>query len=185
MRFIAIAVCSVVLFFPTYWLFNSVVGPNWGAGIAAVAMYIAFPVLAMSIWSHEDEAEESFMTALADGSLMSSDYDISEAVQIEDLEDGGLNFLLDVGDGRTLFLSGQYLFGPFDTGQFPSTAIRVFWGKEHGLTYGVQALGERLLPTRTLPAPTAELIESGVFPGDRDIVAQDIDSVVQLLTNGA
>ena len=50
MRLILIAIVSVVLFFPLYWMLHPFFGPNWGAGIAAFMMYIGFPVLFLSKW---------------------------------------------------------------------------------------------------------------------------------------
>jgi hypothetical protein len=126
MRFIVIAICSVVLFFPVYWLFHAVVGPAWGAGIAAVAMYIAFPILAMKVWPAKPTPTTSMVAALEGGSLASADYDVAEVVEVQELEDEGPHFFMDVGGGRTLFLSGQYLDEPVRAGRFPSSRIRVF-----------------------------------------------------------
>jgi len=70
MRFLVIAIGSIVLFFPAFWLFDAVVGPNWGAGIAAVAMYIAFPVLALTVWpAKKAPSETSLLNALEEGTL--------------------------------------------------------------------------------------------------------------------
>lgn len=185
MRLIVIAICSVALFFPVFWLFQAVVGPNWGAGIAAIAMYIAFPILAMKVWTGKRPSAISMLAALEDGSLVSADYEVDEVIVIEESEDEGLHFLLDIGQGRTLFLSGQYLYGPVESGRFPSTRIRVFWHAQSDLTYGVQSLGDRILPSRRLRPPSANTIESGALPNDRDILRQNMRLVADVLGNGA
>jgi hypothetical protein len=185
MRFIVIAVCSVVLFFPAFWLFEAVVGPNWGAGIAAVAMYIGFPILAMKVWPGKQAPATTMLAALEDGSLASADYDITEVVEVEESEDEGLHFLMDIGQGRTLFLSGQYLYEPVKAGRFPSTRIRVFWHAQAGLTYGVQSLGDRILPSRKLSPPSLKTVESGAFPSDRDVLGQDLGTVTEVLGGNA
>ena len=185
MRFIVIAICSVVLFFPAFWLFQSVVGPNWGAGIAAVAMYIGFPILAMKVWPGKQLPTTSMLAALEDGSLASADYEVAEVVEVEELEDEGLHFLMDIGQGRTLFLSGQYLYEPVKAGRFPSTRIRVFWHAQAGLTYGVQSFGDRLLPSRKLAPPSLKAIESGAFPSDRDVLGQQLPAVVEVIAGSA
>jgi hypothetical protein len=185
MRFIVIAVCSIVLFFPVFWLFQAVVGPNWGAGIASFAMYIAFPILALKIWPGNRSTEPTMMSALEEGALASADYEVTEVVEIEELEDEGLHFLLDIGGGRTLCLSGQYLYKPVSAGRFPSSRIRVFWNVQAGVTYGVQSLGDRLLPSRKLPPPNRKVLEAGAFPSDRDIVAQSLPTVVELLSSSS
>jgi hypothetical protein len=79
MRFIVIAICAVVLFFPMYWLFEAVVGPDWGAGIAAVAMYIAFPVMALKAWPGRVlQGPQSMEAALVNGTLKCADFDVIE-----------------------------------------------------------------------------------------------------------
>jgi hypothetical protein len=50
MRLLIIAIASVILFFPMYWMLHPFFGPNWGAGIAAFMMYIGFPALFLLKW---------------------------------------------------------------------------------------------------------------------------------------
>lgn len=42
-----IAVISVVLFFPVFWLFSAVAGEDWGARIAVIGMLVVFPVFCL------------------------------------------------------------------------------------------------------------------------------------------
>ena len=185
MRFIVIVICSVGLFFPMYWLFEAVVGPNWGAGIAAVAMYIAFPVAAMKMWPEKPIPQTfSMETALTRGTLTSADFDIRQVVPIEEFEDEP-HFLLDIGDNRTLYLSGKYLYGAVDSGRFPSTRIRVFWDSVDGVTYGVQDLGDRLIQSEEVVRPSIVSLESDAYPSDRDIIGQGIRDVIQALSRNA
>ena len=179
MRIIVIAILSVVLFFPTYWLFHSVVGPDWGAGIAAFGMYIAFPILALRVWkSREPVPLTSMEAALESGELLSADYSVSEAVEFAEFEDEGRSFYLAVGPTETLFLSGQYLYSPTDRGVFPSTKIRIFWHKTIGLTYGVECLGQPLSAT-SYPPFTEEQFENEKVPEDRQLITQDLHSVLK------
>lgn len=53
MRLLSIALLSVMLFFPLYWALHPVLGPNWGAGLAAVMMYVGFPVALLVIFKNE------------------------------------------------------------------------------------------------------------------------------------
>jgi len=50
MRLLLIAIASVILFFPLYWILHPVFGANWGAGIAAFMMYIGLPNLFLFKW---------------------------------------------------------------------------------------------------------------------------------------
>ncbi len=181
MRFIAIAIASVVLFFPTFWLFNAAVGADWGAGIAAVAMYLAFPILGMRIWrAPASQNLASMETALAAGELGSVDYEVSEVIEVEEFEDEGKHFLLAIGPSETLFLSGQYLYEPIEQGIFPSTRLRIFWHKSLGVTYGVQCLGKSIKPKVRLPAFTQEQCDKGAVPQDRDVLRRSIQDVLDL-----
>lgn len=174
MRYVVVAVCSLVLFFPTYWLFHAVVGPDWGAGIAAVAMSIAFPLVALSIWPAKVRTPTVSMDrALEEGKLGMTEYDVQDAVEIEQVEDEGRHFLLSLDGRRTLYLSGQYLSDLSGDGRFPSSKIRLFWCTDTGVTFGVQCLGDRLAVSEVLPAPDVEALEADVLPNDRHVVVED------------
>jgi hypothetical protein len=176
MRIFVVAVCSVVFFFPTYWLFHSVVGPNWGAGIAAVGMYLVFPVLALRLWREPAVLPiESMEVALESGLLRSEEFQIASAIEVEESEDEGRHFFLAIAPDRTLFLSGQYLYAGAGSGRFPSTRIRVYWHATLGLTYGVECLGMPLTVTRKAPPFPAGVFDSNDVPADRHVFPQPID----------
>ena len=50
LRYTTIAIASIVLFFPTYWLLHPILGADVGAGVAAASMYIGFPALMLHLW---------------------------------------------------------------------------------------------------------------------------------------
>ncbi|MBC8168124.1 MAG: hypothetical protein H7Y20_19930 [Bryobacteraceae bacterium] len=177
MRILLIAITSVVLFFPTFWLFNAVVGPNWGAGIAAVGMYIGFPIIALRIWRNKEPPRPPSMEqALATGQLAQSEYDVTDAVAVEEFEDEGLHYFLALQPNKTLFLGGQYLYDPVERAVFPSTRLRVYWHSSLGLTYGVECLGQPLTPSKNLPSFTLDEIES--LPADRHLFDEPLQAVV-------
>lgn len=179
MRILVVAIASVVLFFPTFWLFNGVVGPDWGAGIAAVAMYVAFPVIALRIWRGNDRGGVPSMgEALASGQLEQAEYEVREAMAVEEAEDEGLHFYLEVGPNQTLFLTGQYLYSVVEGSRFPSTRIRVYWHRASGLSYGVECLGQPLVPTKRMSPFTIEQMEAADMPQDRQILPYSLSSVV-------
>lgn len=182
MRFIIIAIASVVLFFPTFWLFSQAVGDNWGTGIAAVAMYIVFPILIMKAWpDSKKRTPDTMYEALENGTLSSAEYVIGDAIEIEEYEDEGPHYLLDIGNGKTLSLSGQYLYAPVEAGKFPSSRIRVFWHSTEGYTFGIECLGNKMLPSRTVKLLTEDKYEQAVVPSDREILDQPIGTIVDVL----
>jgi hypothetical protein len=179
MRLVVVAFVSVVLFFPAFWLFQSVFGANWGAGIASFGMYIAFPIVALRAWPTKVKAGlPSMSRALAAGELAEMDFDVSAAVALEESEDEGLHYFLQVAEDRTLFLSGQYLYEPVDAGRFPSTKIRLYWHRTAGITYGVQCLGTPLPPLSTVTASTDIGMERADRPEDRQVLEQSLPSAV-------
>ena len=182
MRYIVVAVLSIALFFPMYWLFESVVGPNWGAGIAAVAMYIAFPVVALSVWKAKPSLSNvSMADALENGKLGTADFDVHDAIMVQEAEDEGFIFFLDIGNGRTLFLAGQYLYTPCEKNRFPSDKIRVYWHTDLELTYGVESLGNHLLPSEILPPLNPDVIDRVFNPSDREVIGHDLAAVRRFL----
>ncbi len=179
MRFLAIAIASVILFFPTFWLFNLVVGANWGAGIAAVAMYLAFPILGGMIWrAPASQRSASMEDALAAGELGTVEYGISDVVEVDACADEGKYFLLAIGPSETLVLFGQYLDEAIERGAFPSTRIRLFWHKSLGVTYGVQCLGDPIKSKVRRFGFMQEHRDTGVVLKDRALVPRSIRDVV-------
>lgn len=181
MRLLLIALGSVALFFPTYWLFHAAVGPNWGAAIAAVAMYVAFPALGMALWTGPRRRPDPLGDALESGNLAIDDHAVFGAVEVAETEDEGLHFFLDIGDGRTLHLSGQYLYEPVRRALFPRAHVRVLWNRSNDVTYGVLGDGEPCEILERLGPYTPEHGVGGHVPADRAVLAQPLSTVVAKL----
>ncbi|WP_020559139.1 hypothetical protein [Thiofilum flexile] len=169
-----IPIISIILFFPTFWLFSWVVGRDWGSVIAVVAMFLAYPILLLQAWPNLWKTKDSMLEALNKGMLSSADYDVIEVVEVFDSEEiMECYFLLDIGGGRTLSLYGDYLF---EKKNFPNSRIRIFWHNTEGYTFGIECLGNKIISTKRI------LIESeDDILGDRDIVDQPIARVAELL----
>jgi hypothetical protein len=74
MRFVIVALASVALFFPAFWLVQAIVGPIWGGCIAAVGMYIVFPAAALWAWPTKVRVRSSPVAdALASGNYFPFD----------------------------------------------------------------------------------------------------------------
>lgn len=178
MRILFVAVSAVVLFFPIFWLFAQVVGNDWGAGIAALFMYVWYPYMALKFLGRKDAVPASDMeSALAKGELAVKEYDVSAYIEIDEFEDEGLFFLLSIGPDETFCLRGQYLYEAVESGGFPASKIRVFWNRRLNSTYGVEGSGMQLMPLRMLPPLSEAQWDSGFLPGDRDIIAMGIEDV--------
>ena len=59
----------MLLFFPLYAALHPLLGPNWGAGIAAVFLYVGFPVIFLLLfpkeWRHPLVRFMNYLIALA------------------------------------------------------------------------------------------------------------------------
>jgi hypothetical protein len=60
-RLLTIGLFSVTLFFPLYWVLHPLLGANWGAGVAAIATYVGFPSVFLTVFRKEWEGP--FFTA--------------------------------------------------------------------------------------------------------------------------
>lgn len=103
--------------------------------------YIALPALLLNLWPEKrQEPVQSMEQGLAKGDLIVEEYRVSTAAELEVVEDEGVHFLLTTNAGRTLYLSGQYLYDPVGRKAFPCGHFRLYRDRLSGLVYGVEAL---------------------------------------------
>jgi hypothetical protein len=97
---------------------------------------------------------------------------ILDAIKIEDLipEQEGPRFLLELEDGRVLFLSGLYLTQPEREQRFPNTELLLTRLPHAGDTLALECLGEYLAPSFQLPPFLPEDWTADVMPRDGQIV---------------
>src|SRR5438105_14334284 len=107
--------------------------------------YVALPALLLNLWpAKRQESVQSMELALAKGDLVVEEYRVSAAAELEEVEDEGAHFLLTTDTGRTLYLSGQYLYDPVGRKAFPCGHFRLYRHRLSGLVYGVEALADSL-----------------------------------------
>jgi len=108
-------------------------------------------------------------------------YRVTDAVAVEEQEDEGLSYYLLLDDGRTLFLTGQYLYEPVDSG-FPWESFEIVQVASGSWVLRVIPLGPPLTPSWTrAPFSDAEH-SSGAIPADGTIEKRDF---VALKTSAA
>ena len=112
----------------------------------------------------------------AAGYVKSTVYAIRDAVAVEEFEDEGLSFYLLLDDGRTLFLSGQYLYGPGEKG-FPWASFEVVRVAHGGWVLRVAPLGASVTPGWTRGPFSEDEFTSGVIPADGAIENRDFESL--------
>ena len=114
---------------------------------------------------------------LSGGRMEVLDCTVERAVKLEEFEDEGVGYFLDVGDSKILFLQGQYLYDVEDDGQFPNTHFVLTWAPHSRLVLDdPQCLGEPLMPIRTLDPEKvgAHVPEEGaIFAGNLATLDED------------
>lgn len=188
MRYILIPLSAIILFFPAGWLFSKVVGNAWGSGIAAFIMYIWYPYMAFNFLDRNKSKVSDIpdmAQALSLGELEVSSYSVRSIIEIEEQDDEGMFFLLEVGENQTLCLRGQYLYESTESGLFPSPEIKVFWNKRLGFTYGVEGNGNKLEPSQVLPPLSIDQWDFELMPEDREIINKNISEVVKAIEENA
>jgi hypothetical protein len=115
------------------------------------------------------------------GLLVSTSFQIIRSLQVEELEDEGSHYFLQLTDNRVLFLSGQYLYDyePLDDipRTFPSSAFTVRRHKDEGFAVDIICQGEVLEPEACAPAFDAQDFSEGKVPQDGQILAVDFNQI--------
>ena len=89
-------------------------------------------------------------------------YDVRDALAVDEFEDEGLSYYLELADGRVVFLMGQYLYEPVEHREFPARRVEIVRTMVTDTVLKVTALGPHLPPSATRgPFRTDE------FDGDR------------------
>jgi hypothetical protein len=120
-------------------------------------------------------SEDTAREAVA-GHVKSTTYMIKDAVAVEEREDEGLSYYLLLDDGRTLFLSGQYLYEPAERG-FPWASFEIVQVPLGGGVLCVVQHGPALVPSRTRGPFSEREYKSGAVPEDHAIETRDFDAL--------
>ena len=110
------------------------------------------------------------------GHVRSTIYKVTDAVAVEEREDEGLSYYLLLDDGRTLFLSGQYLYEPADNG-FPWESFELVHASSGSWVLRVVALGPRLNPSVTRGPFVDHERSSGSIAADGTIEQRDFNAL--------
>lgn len=73
-------------------------------------------------------------------------------VEIQPIEDEGMGYVFDLGDGRVLFLKGQDFDTPDDEAPWPNTEFEIVRTVVEGRMLGLHCHGTALPPLRVIPA---------------------------------
>jgi hypothetical protein len=104
---------------------------------------------------------------LAAGYVNGTTYTITDAVAVEEHED----------EGRTIFLSGQYLYKPADEHGFPWAAFEVVRVPIGGWVLRIVRHGPTLTPSHTRAPFSDAAYASGAVPSDGTIALRDFQAL--------
>ncbi len=153
------------------WMSIALIASFIVAGIltALVARQAASPVENLAI----EELEQQ-------GLLIHEKHEALRAFQVEEFEDEGCQYFLELKNGSVLFLCGQYLYDyePADgkweakrPRKFPCTEFTVLRDKRSGFILDVVCGGKVIEPEFEAPHFTVEDYESEAAPVDGEIIA--------------
>ena len=143
------------------------------ATVASIAWYIR---VQRRLRRDHRAVSDRITSELATGTLTSTTYTIRDVVAVEEAEDEGLSYYFLLDDGRTLFLSGQYLYGPALEG-FPWESFEIVRVTSGGRVLDVLPRGPSIRPSATRHPFTGEDYTSEKLPQDGAIATIDFSSV--------
>jgi hypothetical protein len=123
-------------------------------------------------------AEELAQELDAQGLLTTRHFTVTRAFEVEEFEDEGMHFYLELSDGRVLFMTGQYLYG-YDPHEgddeprprrFPSTEFVVRRHRDEGYVVDIQCTGPILEPELLAPPFGEDVWRDGAIPEDGAII---------------
>jgi hypothetical protein len=111
------------------------------------------------------------------GLIQREKYEATRAFQVEEFEDEGSQYFIELKNGSTLFLCGQYLYDyePMEgtrtqIRKFPCTEFVVLRDNRDGLIVDVDPGGKVIEPELEVPQFNIADFESGRAPTDGDII---------------
>lgn len=153
----------------------------WLPGVVMVGGAVVATLLLNRRLGLSRSAAEEIAELEAQGMLVDTPFRATRAFQVEEFEDEGSTYFLEIGDGRVLCLNGQYLYeyepGDREPRRFPCTDFVVRRHRIHDWVAEIVCRGEPLEPEVVArPYSTAEL-DRDEFPGDGTILLEPYEEV--------
>lgn len=125
------------------------------------------------------------------GMVATTEYRATRAIEVEESEDEGLYFLLDIGEGKTLCMAGQDLYG-YELGfededvdgnprvsRFPNSHFQLKQHRENGYWLDIIVLGVMLKPEHIFEHFTPDEFEQDrVLENGQIAIAPSFDEIV-------
>lgn len=162
-------------------------GPRWLVGPVLAAALLGLIGVAQWLFNPRGSdplgrksGEQRLRQLESLGLLDSAEFRVTRAFGVQEFEDEGLHFYLELADGRVLFLSGQYLydFEPItddpDVNQprlFPCSEFTVRRHRKEGWVADMQCRGIVLEPELVAPPFSQRDWKANRVPADGQVIA--------------
>lgn len=164
-----------------WWVAALLIGTLLVAGYAALRFWFATdPDLCET-----NQSTEELIAGLEAKNLIRREvYQARRAFQVDETEDEGSNYFVELADGRVLFISGQllYEYEPDESGEprrFPCTEFELVLKSDTGDMLDLLCCGQVLEPEVVAPAFTIEDFKSGWTPENLEILDKSYDTLKQ------
>jgi hypothetical protein len=165
--------------FPPYmWIVFIVLGPPYILLLGAAALFLFSSRLHAP---HPFESAEAWRRRLEEHDMIVEEcFRATRAFAVEELDDEGSTYFMELEDGRVLFLTGQYLYDyePIEDDpefnqprSFPCTEFTVRRHREAGYVVELVCTGEPFEPELTVAPFWKEVFRKGGVPNDGEIIA--------------
>ena len=127
----------------------------------------------------------------AKGLIEKRQFTARRAFQVDQFEDEGLSYFLELADGRVLFLSGQYLEdieelteeGDYKDRKFPCAEFQLERRKDTGKGIDIEPLSPFFGVEAEFPPFTTKDVKAGLVPADGTILTQPYDVLKERIAN--
>jgi hypothetical protein len=158
--------------------------PQWILGAIMVPSTLAAIILTTYLFNRKGisprpfQSDASFLAELEQNGLLSSErFFANRAFQVEEFEDEGSHYFIELQDSRVLYLSGQYLYDyePLDdppetqVRSFPTTEFIIRRHKIEGHVIDIIPLGSVIEPEFKAPHFAKQDFKKGLIPEDGQI----------------
>jgi hypothetical protein len=142
----------------------------------ALGAYVYFRTTRKS-WrqEHADLARED----LAGGIAEVTRYRARAAIRLEELEDEGPSFFVELADGRVLFLCGQFLYEDDEAGTFPCEEFEAARAPRTGLLLDFRCLGPAFPPQEKLPPFDPDEYDGPSIPDEWEIIDRSLEQILE------
>jgi len=145
--------------------------------IVLIMSLVGTPAIILALW----RVQSAIDIARKKGRLGILEFEVVAVCQVAETEDEGLHFFLETDDGKTRFVSGQFLYEPVHAKKFPRELVKVFIDTKSREVLDVESTGRKFLPWPVIDAFTETEHARDLVPDNLEILPYGIVEVLSRL----